>query len=158
MPFLYLPKSPLGQVGNSFFQRDLNYEVDYHTGRIELSPWAAGEFADRFVVVHYFTVEFDGTKSKKVRHAEIMHVPTQIIWEYDFPTNIVIDGSPAVGNGYVYVPGQWKTTANKYQPALLTFAQHPEDPNNAQLLAQRNIGPAADNQVYRGMILPTPVS
>jgi hypothetical protein len=141
----------------------INYQADARTGRIELSPEIAGEFADRFVVVHYFTMDFDpvAMKMAKVRHAEIMYIPSQITWRYQF-TDAVPDGGPVVVNETVYQPAVRRVTINgqqRWQPALYAFAAQQPNGLNVQPLSIEAVGPAIldARMPYRLLTTPAPV-
>jgi len=111
-----------------------NYTVDYLTGRVQLSPQAAAEFADRFVEVYYFTNELVGTTKQKVFHAEIMHVPSPVEWQYQF-ADAIPDNGPVVVNDTIYVSANRNLPNSSYwQPVVYAFAAHPADPFNVQPL------------------------
>ncbi|HEY3377850.1 MAG TPA: hypothetical protein VGL77_10190, partial [Armatimonadota bacterium] len=164
LPFLYMPRLPSGStttnsINYSTNEVNCNYTVDYRTGRIQFSPEMAGEYADRFVVVHYYTNEHENgaVGVTKVHHAEIMHVPSPIKWEYLFP-DAIPDSGPVVVNDTVYISAQRKV-GTVWQPTLYAFAAAPDDPLNVQPLWMSAVGPAvAGNLPYRGITTPTPTT
>ncbi|MHB9131376.1 MAG: hypothetical protein ACYDBB_09840 [Armatimonadota bacterium] len=141
---------------------NVNYSVDHRTGRFELSPKYAGEFADRFVVVHYFTQELIAGVNQRVRHAEIMYIPSQIKWQYQFP-DATPDSGPVLVNDTLYVTAhRWVPDLTAWQPTLYAFAAHPQNPLNVQPLWSQPIGETVDNPAgaplmpYRGITTPVP--
>ncbi len=142
-----------------------NYLVDARTGRIQLNPRATGEFADRFVVVHYYTQDMAsiaglGVKPMKVHHAEVMYVPSPVRWQYLFP-DAIPDSGPVVVNDTLYVTAIRRTLTNTWQPTLYAFATVPADPLRVQPLWSQPLGavrPDTDPLPYRGVTtaVPTP--
>ncbi len=160
----YLPPRPVQGTATAMNGLPvINYQVDARTGRIELSPAIAGEFADRFVAVHYFTVDFDpvALTMSKVRHAEIMYIPTQIQWRYQFPA-AVPDGGPVVVNDTVYQPAVRQITVNgatRWQPSLYAFAAQQVNGLTVQPLWVQAVGPAISDPrlPYHLITTPAPV-
>ncbi len=145
---------------NSIPRTEANYQVDHRNGRIELSPKAAGYDADRFVTVHYFTNDSINGVPTKVRHAEVMYVPTQIKWQYNF-TDAIPDSGPVVVGDTIYVTVQQSTTDVKWRPAIYAFATAPRDPFNVQPLWVRPLNPTLPGAAlppYRGATTPVPTS
>jgi len=137
-----------------------NFLVDYRSGRIELSPEAAGQYADRFVVVHYMTTENTGGGAQQtIHHAEVMHIPSQIKWQYLF-SDAVPDGSPVVVNDTIYVTANRLVAANTWQPTVYAFAVHPDNTLNVQPKWQQPVGPSVTNaqQPYRGVTAAIPTA
>lgn len=136
-----------------------NFSVDYRAGRIELAADVAGQYADRFVVVHYLTREKDAAgNQRQVHHAEVMHVPSQVIWQYEFG-DAVPDGSPTIVNDVVYVTAHQRVGTN-WQPMLFAFDAHPADPLRVQPKSRQPVGPSltAAAAPYRGVTAPIPVA
>ncbi len=156
--YLYLQRVPAAAADNTVTDNmSWNYTVDYSTGRIQLAPRAAGQYADRFVMVHYFTNDWVGGTVQPVRHAEIMHVPSPIRWQYQF-TDAVPDSGPVVANGTVYVTAMRQTTVG-WQPTLYAFTANPVDTQNVQPLNITPVGAVATgvaNLPYRGITAPVP--
>jgi len=162
---VYLPQRPVTQTTNDFTRLpEINYVADPRTGRIELSPGPAGEFADRFVVVHYFTVDLDqGTGvERKMRHAEVMYIPSQVKWKYQFP-DAIPDSGPVVINDTVYITANRRVSVNgqaKWQPVLYAFAAQQPRANAVEPAWIQSVGPAVsdDRLPYRCVTSPTPVA
>ncbi len=159
----YLPRSPFTKQSNTInVLPELNYTVDARTGRIEMSPRVAGEFADRFVAVHYFTLEMVDMggvmRPARVRHAEVMYVPSPVRWQYLF-TDAIPDSGPTVVNDTVYISAIRRTVTGKWQPTLYAFAAIPADPLRVQPLWMQPMGatlPDTDPLPYRGITSPVP--
>lgn len=161
LSYLYLPRTPFKAANNKVTgEVDQNFTVDYRTGRVALSPAQSGEFADRFVVVHYYTNDLVNNKSTWVQHAEIMHVPSQIKWQYQF-ADAVPDGGPVVVNDTIYLPAVRNVgtyAMPQWQPTLYAFATNPANTQDVRPLWMQSIGPViADTKLpYRVMTTPTP--
>lgn len=138
----------------------VNYKVDYRMGRIQLTPRIAGEFADRFVLVHYFTNDLQAGQAQPqpVHHAEVMYIPSQIKWQYSFAAdNAIPDSGPVVVSDTIYM------TALRYQaaawhPVLYAFPATPVNPLQVQPLWIRSLNTSlGTGQVpYRAITSPTP--
>ena len=158
---LYLPRvQEQGEENEVGQPTTFNYRIDYRSGRIELAPGPAGEFADRFVLVHYFTREVDAAGNvRKVRHAEIMHVPSQVLWQYAF-TDAIPDSGPVVANNTLYISVMRKLDAELWQPAVYAFPAVPDDPRNLRPLSVSAVGPVITSAQlpYRAITSPIPSS
>jgi hypothetical protein len=158
----YLPRLPLQDATNAVTGApDPNYLVDARLGRIELSPRVAGELADRFVVVHYFTQELINGQAQHVRHAEIMYVPAIARWQYEF-TDAVPDSGPVLINDTLYVSAV-RNLANAgeaplWQPMIYAFAAVPRSVVDVQPLWAQAVGGTVTNTglPYRAVTSPTP--
>lgn len=153
---LYLPK--LGPTDPIMQMPVQNFVADMRTGRIRLHPRVAGEFADRFVTVHYYTNDLVGDKTQKVLHAEVMYVPSQVKWQYRF-VNAIPDSGPTVVHDTVYITALRKNANATWQPVLYAFAAKPQDPRRVQPLWVMPLSArTAVGQPYRGVTsaLPTP--
>jgi hypothetical protein len=170
----YLPQLPMSLEENQVAPNkapELSYTVDARTGRILLSPRVAGEFADRFVVVHYFTEDLvSGTPvhPEKVHHAEVMYVPSPVRWEYSFTTDsdavVVPDSGPTVVGDTLYVTAQrFNAILKRWEPVLYAFPTVPTDPLHVQPLWVQPlaVGVTANTPLdapvpYRGATAPVP--
>jgi hypothetical protein len=158
----YIPRASTTQFTNEASRIiDFNFVVDYRLGRIELNPQYAGEFADRFVVVHYRTHERVGaTAPQNVHHAEIMYVPSQIKWAYHFP-DAIPDSGPVVAGNLVYVSAWQLTAGNYWQPVLYAFDAQPQSPLDVQPLWVQRLDTRIDGAAplpYRGVTSPIPTA
>lgn len=143
----------------------VNFQVDHRNGRIELSPMNSGSFADRFFAVHYYTNDIVNGVATKVLHSEVMYVPTQIKWQYNF-TDAIPDSGPVVVGDTIYVTVQQSIKDAQmrpvlWRPAVYAFATAPRDPFNVQPLWIRPLNssiPYTPLSPYRGATTPVPTS
>jgi hypothetical protein len=166
---LYSQQAPLGTAQQDPITKAVNieYSVDYRSGRIALNPAMTGLYADRFVVVHYYTNDATGGATPgKVLHAEIMHVPAQILWEYQFPpVNVngqsqpvfpVPDSGPVVVNNTVYLTVEQPLASGGWQPTLYAFTTSPTAPQQVTPISMQSLGPSIPYALAPNM-LPYPV-
>jgi len=131
---IFLPRIPIHREAIELQTNEIsyNYTTDDRNGKILLSIETAGRYADRFVLVMYTTNELfdDDVFPTAVLHHEVMYVPSQINWQYQFSSGIKITASPSKIGDKLYVPVTYGQDNNL--PFIYVFDAYQADPLNVE--------------------------